>query len=218
VPERIHPERLAQETHPAVRERAVLLDRDGVLIRDVDLLTDPSDVELLAGVPTALVRLRLAGFALLMVTNQTVVARGLASLDEVRHLNADIMQRIIDAGGPELDGVYVCPHHPHANLPEYRVACDCRKPRPGMLRAAAAERGLDLGASFVVGDRMTDVAAGAAAGCRTVLVHSGRHCDAPIVTVDAPSAGLRPDHECAGLEEAARWIAASPGQHSAART
>ena len=195
----------------------MLLDRDGVLIRDVDLLTDPRDVQLLTGVPAALVRLRLAGFALILVTNQTVVARGLATLDDVRRVNAAMMQQIIDAGGPQLDGVYVCPHHPHADLPEYRVACDCRKPRPGLLRAAATERGLDLAASFVVGDRMTDVAAGAAVGAHTVLVHSGRHRDAPIVMVDDLPADLRPDHECAGLEEAAAWIAAARGRHSAVR-
>ena len=218
MPERIHHQRLAPATQPALRERAVLLDRDGVVIRDVELLTDPREVQLLPGVPTALVRLRLAGFALLVVTNQTVVARGLATLDDVGRVNAAMLQQIVAAGGPQLDGVYVCPHHPHADVPEYRVACDCRKPRPGLLRAAAAERGLDLGASFVVGDRMTDVAAGAAVGARTVLVHSGRHADAPIVMLDALPADLRPDHECAGLEEAAAWIAAAPRRHSAVRT
>jgi D-glycero-D-manno-heptose 1,7-bisphosphate phosphatase len=218
VPERIHPQRLARVTQSVPRERAVLLDRDGVIIRDVELLTDPRDVELLPGVAAALVRLRLAGFALLVATNQTVVARGLATLDEVGRVNAAMTQQIVAAGGPQLDGVYVCPHHPDADLPEYRVACDCRKPRPGLLHAAAIERGLDLRESFVVGDRMTDVAAGATTGARTVLVHSGRHRDPPIVMVDPLPADLRPDHECSGLAEAAAWIAAAPGRHAAVHT
>ena len=216
--ERIHPQPPAPPTQPAPRKRAVLLDRDGVVIRDVELLTDPRDVELLTRVPAALLRLRLAGFALIVVTNQTVVARGLATLDDVRRVNAAMMQQIVDAGGPRLDGVYVCPHHPHADLPEYRIACDCRKPRPGLLHAAAGERGLDLGASFVVGDRMSDVAAGAAVGARTVLVRSGRHSDPPIVMVDALPADLSPDHECAGLDEAAAWIAAAPRRPAAVQT
>lgn len=186
--------------------RAVFLDRDGVLIRDVSLLVDPRDVEVLDGVPEALGGLRAAGFALVVVTNQAVVARGLATLDGVARVNAEVARQIAAAGGPALDGVYACPHHPHADVAEYRTACECRKPRPGMLRRAAAEHDLDLAASFLVGDRMTDIRAGAAAGCRTVLVRTGRHADAPIVTLDAPDPDLQPDHTCEGLGDARRWI------------
>ena len=128
--------------------------------------------------------LKAAGMFLAVVSNQAVVARGLISESELAGLNRLILDQIEHAGGPRLDAVYYCPHHPEATLPEYRVACQCRKPRPGMIVQAAAEHGLDLQASFLVGDRMTDIAAGAAAGCRTVLVTCGRHDAPPIVTVD----------------------------------
>ena len=187
--------------------RAVFLDREGVLVEDTALLSRPEQVTLLDGVPGALARLKAAGFALVVVSNQAVVARGLTTLEGVARVNAEIAGRITSSGGPALDGVYVCPHHPHADVADYRLECQCRKPRPGLLTRAAAEHGLDLAASFLVGDRPTDIAAGAAAGCRTILVETGRHADAPIVTVDALDPGLRPDHVCAGLADAARWIA-----------
>jgi D-glycero-D-manno-heptose 1,7-bisphosphate phosphatase len=114
------------------------------------------------------------------------------------------------AGAPPLDAVYFCPHHPEATLPEYRVICDCRKPRPGLLLRAAGEHGLDLGASFMVGDRLTDIAAGAAAACRTVLVQTGRHAEPPIVAAEPPAAPCRPDHTCPDLPAAAAWILGEP--------
>ena len=179
--------------------RAVFLDRDGVLIEDVEHLASPDQIRLLAGVPAALARLRSSRFRLIMVSNQAVVARGISSPEQVGEVNREIEHMLIAAGGPGLDASYFCPHHPHATLPEYRRDCDCRKPRPGLLLKAAADHGIELGASFMVGDRMTDVAAGAAAGCTTILVRTGRHEASPIVTVDPPDPELRPDYECADL-------------------
>lgn len=111
------------------------------------------------------------------------------------------------AGAPAPERFYFCPHHPRATLPEYRVTCPCRKPRPGMLLRAARELGLDLGASIMVGDRPSDVAAGRRAGCRTALITSGRHEDPPIESPDTPGAALlEPDWVCADLAEAAERI------------
>ena len=149
---------------------AVFLDRDGVLIEDRNLLVCAEEMRLLPGVPSALAALKEAGFILIVVSNQAVVARGLISAAGVERLHTELERRLIEAGGPALDGVYFCPHHPEATVEAYRVACDCRKPRPGLLLRAAREHRLKLPSSFMVGDRITDIAAGRRAGCRTVLI------------------------------------------------
>jgi D-glycero-D-manno-heptose 1,7-bisphosphate phosphatase len=189
--------------------KAVFLDRDGVLIEDGGLLVDPAGIRLLPDVPQALVQLKMAGFRLVVVSNQTVVARGLLDEDGVRRIEAAVETQLRDGGGPNLDGFYFCPHHPQADVPAYRRVCACRKPAPGMLLRAAAEQGLELPSCFMVGDRPSDVAAGAKAGCRTVLVQTGRHADRPIAGVSEADLAVAPDFVCAGLPEAAAWIVAA---------
>jgi len=186
--------------------RAVLLDRDGVLVEDAHLLTRPEQIVVLPGVPQALRALDEAGFKLIVVSNQTVVARGLASEAEVRAVNSHLETLLQRAGAPRLAGFYVCPHHPNATLPQYRADCQCRKPRPGLFLQAAREHDIVLPRSFAVGDRITDIIAGAKAGCRTVLVRTGRHADAPIESPEAVDPSARPDHVCATLAAAAGWI------------
>lgn len=191
---------------PSGKDRAVFLDRDGVLIQDVDLLVKSSQVQTLAGVPDALQRLSAAGFRLIVVTNQTVVARGLITEAEVDEINSTILRCLAEHGAPPIDKVYVCPHHPNATLPAYRIECECRKPRPGMLLQAAKDFNLDLKASFLVGDRITDIIAGAKAGCRTVMVESGLHTAPPIQTVEPIDAGVQPDWISPNLPAAVQWI------------
>jgi D-glycero-D-manno-heptose 1,7-bisphosphate phosphatase len=142
---------------------------------------------------------------LVAITNQTVVARGLATLEEVAAVHARVDELIRRDGGPALDGWYVCPHHPEATDPAYRIACECRKPRPGLIVQAAEDHAIDLGRSFMVGDRITDVVAGHAAGCSTIQLRRGAHLAPPIVTVD-PLPQLEPDRRCDCLAEAAEWI------------
>ncbi len=187
-------------------ERAVFLDRDGVLIEDVHRLIEPGQVKILAGAPEALAALHRGGFRLVVVSNQSVVARGLATEDQVRLVSAFLQARLIEAGGPNLDGWYFCPHHPQAILEAYRADCQCRKPRPGLLIQAAGEMGLDLKRSFMVGDRPIDVLAGAKAGCRTVLMQTGRHLEPPGATNEPPEPAVKPDHVCADIAAAASWI------------
>jgi D-glycero-D-manno-heptose 1,7-bisphosphate phosphatase len=187
-------------------EAAVFLDRDGVLIEDSHLLTRPDQMVVFAGVPQALRSLAKAGFKLIVVSNQTVISRGLASEQEVQAVN-DHMESLLQSGGAKpLDGIYICPHHPKATLPRYRIACDCRKPRPGLFLQAARDHGIDLPRSFAIGDRITDIIAGAKAGCRTILVQSGKHADAPIESPDAVDVDIEPDYTCADLPAAAAWI------------
>lgn len=187
---------------------AIFLDRDGVLVEEVGLLSEPDQVRLEPDAPGALRRLQDAGFTLIAVTNQTVVSRGRATLDDVAAVHAHIDRLIHEAGGPALDAWYVCPHHPEATVAAYRVQCECRKPRPGLLRAAASDHRIDLCQSFMVGDRITDVVAGHAAGCRTIQLRRGAFQAPPIVVLD-PLPPIEPDHDCDNLREAADWIVAT---------
>jgi D-glycero-D-manno-heptose 1,7-bisphosphate phosphatase len=160
-------------------------------------------VRLLPGAADAVARLRDAGNAVVVVTNQAGIARGYLPrwLVDAAH---DELARQLAAAGTRIDGLYLCPHHPTEGVGELRVACDCRKPAPGLLRTAAAELGLDLERAAIVGDLPTDIAAGAAVGARTVLVLTGlgrgeweyRRSQFPAV----------PDHVCEDLAAAAAWI------------
>ncbi len=186
--------------------KAVFLDRDGVLIEDVHLLTQQDQIRILPGVPEALSRLKSVGFQLIVVSNQTVVARGLSTEAQVLAINRHIAWLLINEKAPSLDSVYICPHHPSATLSAYRQICDCRKPRPGMFLQAANERNIDLRKSFAVGDRITDIIAGSRAGCTTVMVQTGRH-EAPLIeSADPIDFTVQPDWVCSDLLAAADWI------------
>lgn len=190
---------------------AVFLDRDGVLIRDVHDLVSPGQVELLAGTAAAIAQLRDAGLAVVVVSNQPIVARGLATEADVKRVNTHVAELIRASSGAEIDRFFYCPHHPRATLMAYRRDCACRKPQPGMLLEAAAELGIDLRSSALVGDRLSDIAAGRAAGCRAILVETGMHAAPPIESNAHPDVPPRPDAVCADLTAATavilRWTA-----------
>jgi D-glycero-D-manno-heptose 1,7-bisphosphate phosphatase len=184
----------------------VFLDRDGVLVADDGLLTDPLHFRILPGVPQALGALAGAGFVLVVVTNQPVVARGLVDEPGLARIHQHMSDLLADAGAPPFAGIYACPHHPKGEVAAYRIECTCRKPFPGMLTRAAADLGLDLPRSVMVGDRISDVAAGAAAGCRTVQVETGKHHEPPITSAAMIPTDLAADHRCADLTAATAWI------------
>lgn len=186
-------------------DRAVFLDRDGVIIEDIHLLTQTSQIRVLPGVPQALSRLREAGFGLIVVSNQPVVARGLATEADVEQIHDELNRRLA-AAGSGVDQFYFCPHHPNATLPSYRVNCMCRKPQPGLILQAAKEHRFNLASSILVGDRVTDIIAGSRAGCRTILVQTGQHVAPPIQTAEPIDATVQPDWTCADLTEAVDWI------------
>jgi D-glycero-D-manno-heptose 1,7-bisphosphate phosphatase len=185
--------------------KAVFLDRDGVLIRDVHLLTQLDQVCLSTGAPEAIRHLHSAGYYVVVVTNQAVVARGLSSEQEVDEIHSEIQTRLLANGGEQIDRFYYCPHHPNANLVEYRKKCSCRKPEPGLLLRAASEFGLELRSSWMVGDRMSDIVAGHLAGCRTILTETGMHI-APPIESGPFDATIRPDYRCADLQSATQII------------
>ena len=154
--------------------RAAFVDRDGVIIEERDYAWRTEDFALLPGAAAALRELQSAGYLLVVVTNQSGIARGFYTEADYAAFTAHMRSRL-GALGVRLDAVEHCPHLPDAAVARYRRACDCRKPRPGMLRRAIATLDIDAGASVLVGDRATDVAAGRAAGVgRCLLVRSGR--------------------------------------------
>ncbi|WP_374674239.1 D-glycero-beta-D-manno-heptose 1,7-bisphosphate 7-phosphatase [Ideonella sp.] len=158
----------------AAPRRAAFLDRDGVINRDTGYLHRWEDFEFLPGVLPALQRLQAAGWALVVVTNQSGIARGYYTEADYQALTGHMRQAMADAGAPPL-AVYHCPHHPRGQVEALARECDCRKPQPGMLRRAAAEHGLSLADSFMVGDKLADVQAARAAGAgHAYLVRCGQ--------------------------------------------
>jgi D-glycero-D-manno-heptose 1,7-bisphosphate phosphatase len=189
-----------------VSRRAVFLDRDGVLIRDADHLTEASQIEILPGVPEALRRLRAAGWTIIVVTNQSVVARGLVTEDGLRQIHR-VLEAQLRERGAMLDAIYYCPHHPEGAVARYRVVCDCRKPEPGLLLRAAKDFDLELAASVMVGDTPSDIEAGRRAGCRTVLISTEALRTAEPAARTADGAGaVTADHLASNLQEAGDWI------------
>ena len=153
--------------------RAVFLDRDGTIVRDVDYLTEAGQLQILPGVPEALRLLREAGFLLLVVTNQSAVARGWLSEETLAAIHAELNDRLAPEGA-RIDAFYHCPHLPGGTVPAYARECACRKPEPGLIERAAREWQVDLARSYVVGDSERDTEAGRRAGCATLLIGTGR--------------------------------------------
>ena len=141
--------------------------------------------------------------AVVVVTNQAGIARGYFSADVLRATHEALVAQLKDAGA-HLDGIYVCPHHPSEGVAPYRAVCDCRKPRPGLLQRAARELDLDLAASVMVGDRISDVAVGQAVGAAGVLVLTGygrgewEH--------QRQEWTVKPDHVAEDLLDAVTWV------------
>jgi D-glycero-D-manno-heptose 1,7-bisphosphate phosphatase len=181
---------------------AIFLDRDGVLIEDVHLLTSCEQVKLFEYVPNALMQLKNAGFLLVVVTNQTVIARGLAAEYDVENVHEFIQKMLMQDVGCGIDRYYFCPHHPNATDERYRQICKCRKPRPGMILQAARELHLDIAKSWLIGDRISDIIAAQDAGCKSILVETGMHT-APAIEFAHPIVfSGTPDFTCANLSVA----------------
>jgi len=180
---------------------AVFLDRDGTLIEEAGYL---DRLERLVFFPYSVDAVRLlnrADLAVVIITNQAGVARGIFHEEFVAEAHRHVTMTLAE-GGARVDGFYYCPHHPEASIEQYRTSCECRKPRPGMLRRAAEELKLDLARSFVIGDRWHDLQAGDAVGARGILVRTGygRTEEA------APKPRCAPAAIVDNLIEAASWI------------
>lgn len=155
------------------KQKAVFLDRDGVINKYVGFLRNIDDFELLDGVSKAIRKINESGYLAIVVTNQPVIARGEVSFAELTEIH-NKMETLLGEDGAYLDAIYFCPHHPDkgfdGEIPELKFDCDCRKPKPGMLIKAAKEFNIDLTKSWMVGDSDSDIMAGKNAGCSTVLI------------------------------------------------
>ena len=171
------------------KQKAIFLDRDGTLNAYVGFLRNIDEFVLLPGVADAIKKINSSGYLAILVTNQPVIARGEVSLEELKEIH-NKLETLLGQEGAYLDGIYFCPHHPHKGYegerPEYKIDCNCRKPKPGMLLKAAEDFNIDLSVSWMVGDSQSDVLAGKAAGCKTALIASvaPADCTADII---APS-------------------------------
>jgi histidinol-phosphate phosphatase family protein len=167
----------------------VFIDRDGTMARDVTYCSRPEDFDLFPTTARAVKLLRDYGFKVIVVTNQSGVARGYFSEEMLAGIHRK-MEKELAAEGALLDGIYYCPHHPDGG-------CSCRKPKPGMALRAAADHDIDLERSFVVGDLPADVELGRAVHCRTVLISDKENVE------KGPGS---PDYIASDLYQAARWV------------
>jgi D-glycero-D-manno-heptose 1,7-bisphosphate phosphatase len=185
--------------------RAVFLDRDGTIVEEAGYLDRLDRLVFFPYSVDAIRVLNRAGLAVVVVTNQAGIARGIVREAFVGEAHRHIRARV-EAGGARIDGFYYCPHYPTGTVPAFVRACDCRKPGGAMLRQAAQDLDLDLAASFTVGDRWHDVAAGTAVGARGVLVRTGlgRREES------SPQPGTEPAAIVDDLAAAAAWILEQP--------
>ncbi|UCC97269.1 MAG: HAD-IIIA family hydrolase [Phycisphaerales bacterium] len=183
-------------------DKAIFLDRDDTLIEDPGYINTPEQVKLLDGVPEALIALKTLGFKLVVVTNQSAVARGIVTekvLDDIHERLKELLAR----KNAFLDAIYYCPYHPDGVVPQYRKESDSRKPNPGMLQKAAEEMDLDLSQSWCLGNSSRDVEAGRRAGCMTILIDKPSHQPSG----EALSRiGVAPDHRAVNIKEAVNII------------
>lgn len=192
-------------------EKAVFLDKDGTLIENVPYNFAPSLMVLTEGAGAGLRIFAQLGYRLLVVSNQSGVAKGYfneTALPAVEHRLAELF----DSEQVSLQGFYYCPHHPLGSIPRYTLACHCRKPMPGMLWRAAGEHDIDLSASWMIGDILDDVEAGNRAGCKTILIDNGNE------TEWDHAAQRRPDFMAPDLYAAALQVAQHEAEHGSLRT
>ncbi len=179
--------------------KAIFIDKDGTLIKDVPYNVNPELIFLNDNVVEALAILRSNGYMLILVSNQDGIARGYFDKYDLMNVSSRIIELLAEEG-VYLDAYYYCPHHPDGSIPELSVPCNCRKPAPGMLLMAAREHDLDLSQSWMIGDILDDMEAGKRAGCKTIFYNNGNE------TVWEMNSFRKPDYVIADLIEAAEII------------
>ena len=167
--------------------KTFFLDRDGVIIEDENYLADPAKVRLCPGCAEAFRQIAHAGYQIIVTSNQSGIARGYFSWQEVKAVERRIEELLTKQGAPKPAAWYYCPHHPKGTIPEYALECTCRKPKPGLLLQAGREHGVDFRHSYMIGDKLSDLQAAYAAGCRSAaLVFTGHGGEQTPEELDKP--------------------------------
>jgi mannose-1-phosphate guanylyltransferase / phosphomannomutase len=158
-------------------QRAIFLDRDGTINTCNGFITKPDQLEIIDGTAEAIKIINNSGYLAIIITNQPVIARGDCSIEELNEIH-NKLETDLGANGAYIDDIFFCPHHPDGGYsnerPEYKIICDCRKPKPGMLIEAKKKYNIDMGYSYMIGDSIIDVQAGLAAGCNVALLKSNK--------------------------------------------
>jgi len=181
------------------KNKAVFLDRDGTIIEDLGYISSPEQIKFIPGAIEAIKALKTAGYKIIIISNQSGVARGLLTEDMLQTIDKIIHKKILHGGG-HVDASYYCVHHPEHGVYPYQQACDCRKPEPGLIKKGAREQNVDLDRSFMVGDHPFDIEAGKKTGVKTVFLLTGHGRKEQAALKSAP------DHIAATIVEAAQWI------------
>ena len=177
--------------------KAVFLDKDGTINEDTGYISHYHDLKLLPHSAEAIKLLNEAGYKVIVISNQSGVARGYLGEDMLQTLNKTLQKKLLSKGA-YLDEIYYCPHHSEHGVYPYKTECDCRKPNIGLIKKAVKKHDLDLSRSFMVGDHSGDIEAGRKAGAKTVLVLSGHEKESDLK--------IKPDHTTKDLLEAVKWI------------
>ncbi len=194
---------------------ALFIDRDGTLVEARHYPSRPEDLVLYPGIGPGLRLLQGAGWKLVVITNQSGIARGLFTEDDLGRMH-DHLRAELAAQGVTIDAIFHCPHHPEGTVADLAISCGCRKPRPGMLLAAANQLGIDLAASWMLGDILDDIEAGTRAGCRTVLVDIGTESP-PTFPNRRPTAVARDTAHALAIVAAAAGLGPAPDRYLPSR-
>ena len=195
----------AQPLPPTRYRRAVFLDKDGTLIEDIPYNVDPLRIQLTANAAEGLRTLYTCGYALIVISNQSGVARGYFTESALRAVEQRLDQLLVTAG-VQLTDFYYCPHHPHGSVQAYARECWGRKPAPGLILKAAQEHGIDVSESWFIGDILDDIEAGRRAGCRTVLLDNGHETEGRVTQLRSA------DFVASSVQTAAEIIVANAGR------
>ena len=179
--------------------KAIFLDRDDTLIEDPGYISGPEQVKLLDGVPEALIEFGDMGYKLIVVSNQSGVARGIVTEKALGEIH-DRLKQLLAEKGARLDGIYYCPYHPEGLVRKYRKESEDRKPNPGMLLTAADQMDIDLSCSWVLGNSSRDIEAGRQVGCKTILIDSPSH------RISYEPGQPKPDYKAVNMKEAVNII------------
>ena len=170
--------------------KAIFVDKDGTLVEDIPYNVDPGMIRLTHRVIEGLKKLRKQGFMIIVVSNQSGIARGYFKTIALEKVEMKI-QKMMRPSEVRIDAFYFCPHHPEGVVDEYAIDCECRKPKPGMLLKAAEKHNIDLSRSWMIGDILNDIEAGNAAGCKSILIDNGNETEWRMSEQRKPAAIVR---------------------------